>query len=447
MAKNRNKIQLSDNFTYSKLLRFTYPSMIMMLFTSIYSVVDGIFISNFAGETAFAAVNFIFPYLMLFSAVGFMIGTGGCALVSRLLGSGSNEHARQVFSTLVYLALILGAVFAAVGEVTLEPVAKLLRAEGEMLEICIRYGRIFLITMPAFMLQFTFQSFLVTAERPKLGLLFTVCAGVTNIILDALFVGLFRWGVVGAAAATCIGQCIGGIGPFIYFCAPNSSLLHLGRANWSIRDIGKAASNGLAEFLSNISFAIVNMAYNFQLLRMAGEYGVSAYGIIMYLGFVFSAVYLGYSMGISPVVGFHYGAGDKDELRSLLRKSLVFIGCAALILTALAEIFSGTLAGIFAGYDEEFLALSKRALRLYSLCYLISGFNIFTSAFFAALNHGPVSATLSFSRVFVFELSCVFVVPLIFKIDGVWLAISFAELLALCFSAMFLAKYKKKIGY
>ena len=395
-------IQLSEHFTYGKLLKFTFPSIIMMVFTSIYGVVDGVFVSNFVGSESFAAVNLIMPFLMILGAIGFMLGTGGSALVAFILGTGDGQKANRVFSLMVYVLIVLGGIFMVGGILFMEPMARLLGADEAMLPVCVRYGRIVMLGLIPFMLQNTFQSFLVTAERPHFGLYITIAAGVTNMVLDALFVGVFRWGVAGAAAATVISQIVGGVIPLVYFICPNKSKLRLGKTKMDFRMLGKAAANGSSEFMTNVSMSLVNMLYNWQLMRLIGAQGVAVFGIIMYVSFIFAAIFIGYSMGSAPVIGFHYGAGNKEELKGLFRKSLWILLVFSVVLTGLAMMLAKPLAMIFVAYDAELLELTKRALTIYSFAFLMSGFNIFASSFFTALNDGLTSALISFGRTLMF---------------------------------------------
>lgn len=440
-------IQLSDHFDVRRLLRFTFPSIVMMIFTSIYSVVDGLFVSNFVGKTPFAAVNLIMPYLMLFSAIGFMIGTGGSALVSMTLGMGKRERANALFSMLIAVTACSGVLLSLAGLASLRKVAALLGAQGDMLDQCVVYGRILMPALPFFMLQNAFQSFFVTAEKPKLGLAVTVAAGLSNIALDALFVAVFGWGLTGAAVATAVSQTVGGLTPILYFASPNRSLLRLTRFSLDGRALIKACANGSSELMSNLSLSLVNMLYNWQLIRFAGEDGVAAYGVIMYVNFIFIAVFLGYSIGCAPVIGFHYGAQNHEELQNLYGKSLALIGAFGLAMTALAELFSGVLSGIFVGYDPELLAMTTRGFRLYSLAFLVMGFNIFASAFFTALGNGLVSAVISFLRTLLFSCAAVIVLPMFLKLDGIWLSVVAAELLSLCVSAFFMARMRRVYHY
>ena len=437
-------IQLSEHFNYTKLMRFTLPTITMMIVTSLYSVVDGIFVSNVLGSEAFAAVNLIFPFPMMLSAVGFMIGTGGSALVSMTLGEGRKQKANEYFSMLVAFVSAAGVLLTIFGIAFIRPISMLLGAEGELLDGCIIYGSSLMLGLAPFMLQNCFQSFLVTAERPKLGLGISIAAGLTNMALDFLFIYVFPWGLVGAAAATVLSQVVGGVIPLIYFWRKNTSLLQLVCFHFEWKPIIKSCVNGSSEMLTNLSTSLLNMLYNLQLMRLVGENGISAYGVIMYVSFIFTGTYLGYAIGAAPIVGYHYGAGNKKELKSLLRKSLLLITAVAVGLTALSEILSGGLAGIFVSYDRELMEMTKIAIQIYSLSYLISGFNIFGSAFFTALNDGPVSALISFVRTLLFQIIMILVLPALFGLNGVWFAVVAAEALALLVTIIcFLAKRKK----
>ncbi len=440
-------IRLSDHFTYQKLLRFTAPSIIMMIFTSIYGVVDGLFVSNFVGKTPFAAVNFIMPFLMVFGALGFMVGTGGSALVSKTLGEGDRERANGLFSMLIWFSLALSAVLAVVGIVFMRHIAVLLGAEGELLEYCVVYGRILMLALPAFVLQNEFQSFLITAERPRLGLWITVAAGLTNIVLDALFVGVLRWGIEGAAVATVISQVVGGMIPLAYFLSPNRCLLELGRPVWNGRALVKTCTNGSSELMTNLSLSLVNMLYNIQLMRFAGEDGVAAYGVIMYVNFIFISVFIGYSIGSAPIIGFHYGAGGTDELKSLYRKSLRILAVVSVMLTVLAQLLADPLARVFVGYDPALLEMTRRGFMIYALSFLLIGVNIFGSSFFTALNDGLVSAGISFLRTLVFQVAAVLLLPMVLKLDGVWLAIVVAEGISLGVTMFCFVQFKEKYQY
>lgn len=441
------RIQLSDHFTYSKLLRFTAPSIIMMIFTSIYGVVDGIFVSNFVGKTPFAALNLVYPVLMILGAFGFMIGTGGTALVAKTLGQGRREVANQYFSLMVYAAALGGAAITLAGLLFLRPLAAALGAEGEMLDYCVLYGRIILLANPFFILQNVFQSFFVSAEKPKLGLLVTVGAGLTNIVMDAVLVAGLRLGLAGAAAATALSQAVGGLVPILYFARPNSSLLRLTGTRFYGRVLVRACANGASELMSNISASLVNVLYNFQLMRLAGEDGVAAYGVIMYVAFIFAAIFIGYAVGGAPVISYHYGAEGREELRSLLRKSLVLTAAAGGAMTVLAVLAAEVLSRIFVGYDQALCEMTARGLRLFGVSFLFAGFNIFGSAFFTALNNGLVSAAVSFLRTLVFQCASVLLLPLFWDLDGVWLSVAAAEAMALAVTAACLAANRKKYGY
>ncbi len=440
-------ISLSDHFSYSKLLRFVFPSVIMMVFTSVYGVVDGLFVSNFVGKTAFASINLIMPFVMIIGGTGFMVGTGGTALVSKVLGEQDAEKANRYFSMMVLLVLGLGAVLSVLGIVFMRQVSYLLGATEEMIADCVLYGRIVIGFTVAFMLQNLFQSFFIAAERPKLGLLVTVAAGCTNMALDALFIAGFHWGVAGAAIATGISQCVGGVIPLIYFLCPNRSRLRLCRTKPQIRPMLQACANGSSELMSNISSSVVGMLYNFQLMRLAGEDGVSAYGVLMYVQFIFVAIFIGYAVGCSPIVSYHYGAHHTDELKSLLRKSVILMGIAGVILTILAKVLAHPLASIFVGYDENLFALTRYAFHIFSYSFLLAGFNIYASAFFTALNNGGVSAAISFLRTLVFQTASVLILPLILHLDGIWWANTFAEICAFVLSVVFLFAKRKKYQY
>nr|WP_304955469.1 MATE family efflux transporter [uncultured Acetatifactor sp.] len=441
------KIQLSDHFDYKKLLRFTFPSIVMMIFTSIYGVVDGFFVSNFVGKTPFAAVNFIFPFLMILGTVGFMFGTGGSALVAITIGSGDGEKAKRLFSLFVYVSIICGFVIGVLGLLAIRPVAVWLGAEGEMLENCVLYGRVVLVALPMLILQYEFQSFFITAEKPQLGLAVTVAAGVTNMVLDALLVGAFKWGLVGAAAATALSQTVGGIIPLIYFGRPNTSLLQLTRTKFDGSAIGKACINGFSELMSNISMSVVGMMYNGQLMKYAGEDGVAAYGVLMYVSMIFLAAFIGYAVGVAPVVGYHYGAGSQEELKGLLKKSLVLIGIFSIGMVVLAEGLARPLSLIFVGYDKELLDMTLWGFLVYSFSFLFAGIAIYGSSFFTALGNGLVSAMISFLRTLVFQVAAVLIFPLIWGLDGIWISTVAAELMAAVVAVLFLIGCRKKYRY
>ena len=442
------KIQLSEHFTYNKLLRFVFPSIVMMIFTSIYSVVDGLFVSNFVGKTALASINLILPFLMGLSALGFMIGTGGSAIVAKTLGEGDPKRANSYFSMLVYVTAIGGIILALLGMLLVPSVASLLGAEGELLSNCILYGRISFISLPAFMLQNVFQSFFVTAEKPKLGLAVIITAGVTNMILDLLFVGILGFGLPGAAVATVCGEMIGGLFPVFYFSRKNSSLLRLGKTQFNGRILIQTCVNGSSELMTNLSSSIVNSLYNIQLMKFAGENGVAAYAAIMYVNFIFIAIFLGYSIGSAPIISYHYGAGNHGELKNLYKKSLQLVGFWGILLFVLAQLLATPLAKLFVGYDSTLLAMTQIGFRIYSLVYLINGFNIFGSSFFTALSNGVVSAVISFLRTLVFQIGAVLILPVVFGgINGIWSSVTVAELLTLCITITFFVRQRRKYHY
>lgn len=440
-------IQLSDHFTYKRLMRFTLPSIAMMVFTSIYGVVDGFFVSNFVGKTPFAAVNFIMPFLMILGAFGFMFGTGGSALVSKTLGEGDREKANRLFSLITYVSAGLGVVVAVLGIIFIRPIAQLLGADGTMLDDCVVYGRIILAALPAYMLQQEFQSFFVTAEKPELGLASSVAAGVTNMVLDALFVAVFRWGVAGAALATAASQIVGGVFPIIYFSRQKYGILKLTKTHFDGKALFKTCTNGSSELMSNVSMSLVSMLYNVQLMKYAGEDGVAAYGVLMYVSMIFMAAFIGYSIGTAPVIGYHYGAQNHKELKSLLKKSLIIISVFSVCMLILGEVLSKPLSLIFVSYDTTLLELTMRGFTIFSFSFLFSGICIFGSGFFTALNNGLISAVISFLRTLVFQVVSILVLPLIWDVDGIWISIVVAELLAAFVSVIFLITMRKKYQY
>ena len=440
-------IQLSDHFTYGRLLRFTWPSIVMMIFTSIYGMVDGIFVSNFAGKTPFAAINLIMPYLMVFGTLGFMVGTGGTALISMTLGMGDKKKANELFSLLTYVSIIGGILLTVISVAFLRPAAVMLGATGQMLEDCVTYGRIVQLALTAYILQYAFQSFCVTAEKPNLSLAMMVTAGVCNIALDALFVAVFRWGLVGAAVATAIAQLIGAVIPIIYFARPNDSLLRLGKCRFDGKALLRTCTNGFSELLGNVSMSLMSMLYNLQLLAYAGEDGIAAFGVIMYVNFTFISVYVGFAIGTAPVIGFNHGADNRTELKSLMRKCLILLAAFSTLMTVLAEIMARPLSTIFTGYDPQLLEMTVRGFRIYSISYLLTGFNMFSSSLFTALNNGLISAVLSFFRALVCQLAAILILPMLWELDGIWWSNVAAEIGALAVAAFFVIKYRKRYHY
>lgn len=441
------KISLSDHFTLRRLLRFVLPTIVMMIITSVYSVVDGFFVSNIVGKNAFAAVNLIMPVLMALGSFGFMIGTGGSALISKTLGENDKEKANHYFSMLVKVVIIAGVLLSVIGFIFMPKIAALLGAGNLIIDDCVKYGRILIVTNTFFMLQNSFQSFLVTAERPKMGLVISLSAGLSNVLLDFLLIYVFNFGIAGAAVATSLSQVIGGLIPLVYFLKPNNSLLRLSNKKIDFRALGKACLNGSSEMLTNISTSFVSMLYNIQLIHAAAENGVAAYGVIMYVNFVFIGFFFGYVIGSAPIIGYHYGSQNKDELKSLFKKSLLITGTASAVMVTLAVTLAQPLATVFVGYDAELLSLTITGMRLYSLSYLLCGFNIFASAFFTALNNGAVSALISFLRTLVIQVAAILILPSLFGIEGIWLAIVVAEGLTLLVTIILLVKNRKKYNY
>ena len=441
------KIQLSDHFTYGKLLRFSLPSIVMMIFTSIYGVVDGIFVSNFAGKTAFAAINLIMPYIMILGTVGFMVGTGGTALVSKTLGMGDRKKANEIFTMLTVFCVIAGVALTVLALLLLRPVAILLGADGQILEDCVIYGSIVLPAATGYILQFAFQNLSVTAEKANLSLVMTVVAGVCNIILDALFVAVFRWGLAGAAAATAIAQTLGALIPIIYFARPNDSLLRFVRFRFDGKALLRAVTNGSSELMSNLSMSVVGMLYNLQLIRYAQENGVAAYGVIMYVNLVFLAVYIGFAIGSAPLIGYNYGADNRPELKNLFRKSVIILAVFSLSMLMAAFLLAKPLATIFVGYDMELWKITVRGFLIYALSFLLCGFNIFGSSMFTALNNGLISAVISFVRTLVCQIAAVLILPVFWGLDGIWFSIVAAELAALLLTVFCVVIFRKKYHY
>ena len=419
----------------------------MMIFTSIYGVVDGLFISNFTDKTAFAAVNFIFPVVMILGAVGFMFGAGGSALVAKTLGEVDHPRAQRLFSLFIVTTFVVGVALSLVAAILVRPIAALMGAEGAMLDYCVIYAQILLLALPLFMLQCEFQSFFITAEKPMLNLAVTIAAGVTNIVLDALFVAVFQWGVIGAAAATALSQSVGGIIPIIYFARPNKSLLRLCKPRFDARALLRACTNGSSELMSNIAMSLVGVLYNIQLMHYAGEDGVAAYGVLMYVNFVFVSAFIGYSVGTAPIIGFHYGAANTNELKSLLRKSIVIIGVASVAMFLVAEMIGPLVSQLFVGYDPTLYDMTVHAFEIYSFSFLFAGFAIFGSSFFTALNNGLISAIISFFRTLVCQIVLVLLMPLVWQLDGIWASVVVAEIIAVIMTVLFVVGMRKKYNY
>lgn len=440
-------IQLSDHFTYPRLIRFVLPSIAMMIFTSIYCVVDGLFVSNFVGKIPFAAINLMMPFLMIMASIGFMLGTGGSALVAKTLGEGDRERANKYFSLIIYTAILSGIVLTVFGELFLNQIVALLGAEGDMFKNCMIYGRIMLIGNVAYMLQTMFQSFLITAEKPGMGLAVTILAGVTNMLLDAFFIAGLQWGIAGAAVATTFSQFVGALIPFFYFCRKNTSILRLTSTSFMRNVLFRTCSNGISELLSNISMSLVSVLYNFQLIRIVGDDGVAAYGVIMYVQFIFVAIFIGYAIGVAPIIGFNYGAQNHNELRNMFKKSNIIIWMTGVVLMLTALGISGPFSEIFVGYDRELLLLTERGFKFLSVSFLFCGFNIFGSSFFTALNNGIVSAVISFTRTIIFQVLAVLALPMIWGIDGIWISVPVAEVASVVLTLFFMMKLRGKYHY
>lgn len=405
-------IQLSDNFNYKRLLKFTFPTIIMLVISSIYGVVDGYFVSNFVGKTAFTAVNFIMPFLLILGCVGFLFGTGGGALIAKTMGEGKKEEANEQFSLLIVTSAGCGIILAVLGIVTMPWIASAMGADGQLLTDSILYGCVVIIAIPAYILQCEFQCLFATAEKPKLGLYVAIMAGITNIVLDALFITVFKWGLVGAALATAIGQYVGGIIPLLYFSRQNNSLLKFKKPKFDCDVLKKTVANGSSELMTNVSTSVVSMLYNAQLLKYAGEDGVASYGVLLYVALLFQAVFIGYSVGTAPIISYHYGAKNYDELKNLRKRSLIVIICFAVFMFIIGEFLSKPIAFIFVGYDNNLMEMTLRAFMIYSFSFLFSGFGVFGSSFFTALNDGLTSALIAFMRILVFQVVSVLIFPI-----------------------------------
>lgn len=441
------RIQLSDHFNYKRLLKFVLPSIIMMVCTSLYSIVDGFFVSNFAGKIPFAAVNLVMPLLMAMGSLGFMIGTGGSAVIAKTLGEGKRELANEYFTMLIYFSVVLGIIVSVLGFLFIRPITVALGASGELIDYAVIYGRILICSIPAFILQNIFQNFFIVAERPELSLRIAIIAGLTNVVFDFIFIAVFKWGIVGAAVATLMGEMAGGIMPIFYFARKNNSLLRITKTKFHGKMLVKACANGSSELMTSVSSSVVNILYNYQLIRIAGEDGIAAYGVIMYANFVFTAIFLGYSIGSAPIISYHYGAANTNELKNLFKKSLVLIGAAGVGLTLAAELFAAPLIKIFVGYDADLFKMTCRGFQIYALFFLITGFNIWGSSFFTALNNGIISAAISFLRTLVFQVGIVLILPIFLGLDGIWFSVVAAELLALGITFLFFFIKRKQYHY
>ena len=440
-------IQISEHFTTKKLLNFCLPSIIVMVFTSVYGVVDGLFVSNYAGDTAFSAVNFIMPLLMIFGGLGFMFGTGGSAIVAKTIGEGKKDRANEYFTMIICANAIVGIILAVLGFIILKPAAVLMGASDAMLDYCMKYGKILICVVPFFMLQNVFQSFFVAAGKPDIGLKVSILSGVVNMIFDFLFIAVFKWGVQGAAAATALSQTVGALIPIFYFASENSSMLKFVKFRFNKKVILRTCTNGSSELMTNISMSVVNMLYNSQLMKYAGQDGVATYGVIMYVSFIFVSIFIGFSIGSAPIVSYNYGAKNSDELKNILRKSIFVISCTAVAMTVLSQVIAYPLAKIFVGYKPELFELTIHAFRIYAISFMLSGFNIYGSSFFTALNNGVVSAVISFLRTLLFQIVMVIFIPMIFGLNGIWVSIIFAELLALFVTMFFIFRNKSRYGY
>ncbi|MBO6129598.1 MAG: MATE family efflux transporter [Pseudobutyrivibrio sp.] len=443
----KDTIQLSDHFDYKRLLRYSFPTMLMMVFTSIYGVVDGLFVSNVVGKNAFAAINMIIPALMILGGFGTMFGTGGTALVAKTLGEKNDVLANRYFSMMIEVTIVIGAIFSVVGYIFMPSIVDILGVSEAIRDDAIVYGQVCILFMVPMELQYVFQSFMTAAEKPKLGLMITLIAGFSNMLLDALFIGGLKLGVAGAALATGFSQSIGGILPLLYFCKKNDSLLQFALTPIKFPAVWQAAFNGMSELMTNAASSIVSMVYNIQLMKYAGENGVAAYGVLMYVMFIFIAILFGYTMGTSPIISYHYGAGNKKELNNLLKRSMKLEYLGGILMFMISQLLARPISMIFVGYDAELLELTVSAFRIFLFVFILAGGNIFASAFFTALNNGPISAAISFLRSIVFELLAVLFLPLVLGLKGIWCAVAIAEFAACFVSWTLLLTRNRKYGY
>lgn len=440
-------IQLSDHFDYKRLLRFTIPSMVMMIFTSVYGVVDGLCVSNFVGKDALAAVNLVWPFTMFCSAIGMMLGTGGAALIARTLGRGQRERARGLFSMVVSVAIAASLFITVIGLLFMPQIAGLLGSDEQLMPLCVSYGRILTLSLVFFVMQSMFQTLLITAERPQLGFYFIVAAGIINIVLDVLFLMVFHWGIEGAAWATLASCAVGGLGPLLYFLSPNKSLLRFTQPLWDWRALRKVCSNGSSEMVLNISIPLCSMLYNLQIMKFIGTDGVAAFGVVNYVNMIFISLFIGYLMGIENIVAYHYGAGNYDEVRNLRLRSIRLMTAIGLLMFLGAEVTAPPLSEFFVGYDETLKELSIRAFRLYAIGFLIIGMNALASSFFTALGNGLVSAIIAFCRTFLFQVLSIYLLPLFLGLDGIWLSLAAGECLCLVVSYGYYRKYQERYHY
>ena len=431
------EIKLSDHFSCAKLLLFAIPTIGMIMISITYDVVDGYFVSNYIGKTAFSAVNIIYPFQLLLSMVGYMFGSGGSALIAAELGDGNQQNARLYFTAIIKAAAAIGVVLAVAGVLLLRPVAVMIGATPEILEYGLPYGRTLFLFLPIMILGYTFQSILITAEKPKLGLYISLGNLFSNALLDWLFVAVFKWGMVGAAVATGIGACLNGLVPLIYFARPNSSPLHFCKGRVQVKPLLKACGNGSSEMVNDMSTSLIFVLYNYQLLRMLGEDGVAAYGVTVFVEGIFAAVFYGLAMQATSIVGYHFGAKNYPELKSLLKNGIILNFISGILMFVLAQVSAPLISRIYVGYDETVYRLSVHAMRMYAFAFLLQGFNEYASAYFTGLNNGLVSGILAFTRTFLIQTVMILVLPLLLGTDGLWLAQAATEVFAAVIAIVF----------
>lgn len=437
---------IAQKFNVFTLLKFAFPTMVMMVFMSLYTIVDGIFVSRLVGSNALSAVNIVYPVISLLIACGIMLSTGGSAIVARQMGEKREQEARENFSMLAVVSVLTGIVILVLGLMFLEPICRILGGTPVLLEDCKIYLGVLLGFGPLTMLQMLFQTFFVTAGKPGLGLGLTLTGGVVNMVLDYVFMGPMQMGVLGAALATGLGQAIMAVAGVVYFLKVKGNLYFVKpvfRGNILLQSCG----NGSSEMVSNLSTAVVTFLFNITMLKLAGEDGVAAITIVLYGQFLFTALYLGFSMGVAPVVSFNYGNQNHAQLKRIYKICIGFILGSSVFILGIALLFSEPIVGIFTGEENHTYELAVEGFFQFSFNYLFAGINIFASALFTSLSNGKISAIISFCRTFVFITVSIVLLPRVMGITGVWLSVPLAELVTLFISITYLKGQKEVYHY
>lgn len=418
-----------------------------MVFMSLYTMVDGVFVSRFAGTAALSAVNIVYPMVSVVVAVGVMLATGGSAIIAKRMGEGKPEQARQNFSYLILAGVLIAVGMAALALVFLKPLLHLLGARGALFELCYAYALPLVFFIPSGILQMLFQTLLVTAGRPMLGLTVTVLGGVANIVLDYLFIVPLQMGIAGAAIATGIGFSIPAVFGLLYFALRRSGPLCFVRPKGGGKMLLRCCANGSSEMVTNMSTAVTTFLFNLLMMRYAGEDGVASITIVLYTQYLMTAVYMGYATGTAPVFSFHHGSRNGEQLRRLFRISMGFIALCSVATFALALVFAKQVVVIFTPAGSPVFEMALYGFRLFSGSFLFAGVGIFASAMFTAFSDGKVSAAISFLRTFAFIVLALLLLPLAMGLDGVWLAVPLAEVLGFGVSLFFLYRKKKRYCY